>query len=63
MRYIFTLTTGEELNFVASTKRQKRYAWRWVSRHCRRASTCEWVREFVTNGQPVRVVSFKKVVD
>lgn len=62
MRYIYTFNTGETADFTANTKRQKQYARRWVSRHCRRSSTCEWLREFVTNGRPVRVVSFKKVV-
>lgn len=62
MRYIFTLNTGEVLDFVADTTRQKRYAFRFVSRHCRHFSTPA-IKEHITNGQPVRVVSFKKVVE
>lgn len=61
MRYIFTLNTGEVIDFCADTKRQRRYAFRWVSRHCRRFSTT-FVKKYITGGQPVRVETFEKVV-
>lgn len=59
MRYIFTLNTREVMEFAANTKREKCYAWRAVSRHCRRFST-RFVKTYITNGQPVRVVSFTR---
>lgn len=61
MRYIFTLNTREVMEFAANTKREKRYAFRCVSRHCRRFST-PFVKKYITNGQPVRVVSFTKEI-